>query len=94
MTRVLIPLFLMLCLTACATERIVEKPVVVKTTEIKWREIPAELTRRKTKQQIPEAMTYGEALEAWSRDRATIDTLNGQLLGIISLTEPENDGSP
>ena len=92
-TRASILLCLALFLTACATEKVVERPVVVHTTESKWREIPSDLTRTLPKQPIPQSLTYGEFIEVCSRDRATIDTLNGQLLGISSLSEPEDGGS-
>ena len=90
-TSVSILLCLLLFLTACATDRVAEKPVVVHTTETKWREIPSDLTVEHPKQAIPADLTYGEALEAWSRDRASIDKLNGQLTGIKSLTEGDED---
>ena len=92
--RASIPLFLPLLLIACANETIVEVPVLVEVPVTQWREIPPELTRQQSKTTIPDALTYGEALEAWSRDRAAVDKLNGQLLGIKSLSrEGSDDGS-
>jgi hypothetical protein len=72
-------------LTACGTERVVEKPVIVEVVKTEWREVPADLTARCAKSEIPEAMTYGEALESWAKDRASIDACNGKLAGIESL---------
>lgn len=50
--------------------------------------VPAELTMQRNKITLPEELTYGEALEHWAIDRATIDTLNGQLRAIQSLENP------
>lgn len=84
-TRVLILTCLPLFLTACATETVVEKPVVVPVVETKWRAIPSDLTRRCPKSVIPATATYGEVIELWSKDRAAIDTCNGRLAGVESL---------
>ena len=84
-TIALIPLFLPLFLTACATERIVEKPVPVYIDRVEYVPVPADLTETRQKQAIPDGLTYAGALELWAKDRETIDVLNGTLMGISSL---------
>lgn len=65
---------------------IVEKPVPVEVPgPVEWREIPPNLLIQHNKTTIPEAITYGEALQLWSEDRAIVDTLLGQLSAIGSL---------
>ena len=83
--------FAMVLLAGCATERVVLVPEVVTVVETQWREIPGDLTRTQGKTTVPATLTYGEALEAWSRDRAAIDKLNGQLTGIRSLSVGKDD---
>jgi len=86
--RVLTLLFLLTLLTACGTTKIVEKPVPVPVPgPTQYIDVPAQLTLTRQKTPIPETITYGQALELWSKDRAIIDTLNGQLLGIKSLEQ-------
>lgn len=85
--RVLIPLCLLSLLTACGTERVITKPVVVETTKIERVLVPADLLVQHQKTTIPEALTYGEAIELWSLDRASIEKQNGQLKAIESLNE-------
>jgi len=85
--RVLIPLFLLSWLTACATEVIVEKPVVVEVEVVKWTPIPTEFTVESPKSVIPDTLTYGEAISLWSVDRSTLDILNGRLRGIQELSD-------
>ena len=85
--RVLILLCLPLCLTACGTERIVEKPVVHEVIKTEWRSIPGDLTTECVKATINSDMTYGEALSAWAQDRASLDVCNGKLNGIKRLTD-------
>ena len=80
-------------LTGCATEKFVPIPEIVEVPgPIQWREIPPSLTAPVPKVSIPDALTYGDALKAWSKDRAAIDKLNGQLLGIKSLNH-DDDGN-
>ena len=88
-THALTLLFLTLCLTACDRTRVVEKPVIHEVVRTEWREIPADLTTRCDKAQIPEQATYGKLIELWSEDRANIDVCNGKLAGIESLGENE-----
>lgn len=91
-TAALIPLCLTLFLTACASERIVEKPVIHEVVKTEYRDVPSDLTTRCKKTEIPETMTYGEALEGWAADRAQIDVCNGRLAGIESLGDGDGTG--
>ena len=84
-TPALILLFPMLFLTACGNTKIIEKPVPVPVEVVKYIEVPFDLTMKRNKVTLPDTLTYGEALELWSVDRATIDTLNGQLEAVESL---------
>ena len=86
--RVLIPLFLTLSLTACGTERLVEKPVPVEVVRVEYIPIPADMFHMEQKQTIPETLTYGQAIELWSEDRATIEALNARLRAIQALETP------
>jgi hypothetical protein len=86
-------LCLLLSLTACATEKFVPVPEIVEVPgPVQWREIPAGLTEPCEKTEIPDGMTYGQALEKWAEDRAAIDTCNGRLAGIDSLGA-DDDGN-
>jgi len=86
--RVWILLSLLTLLTACGTTKVVEKPVPVPVPgPTQYIDVPADLVKTGKKQSIPDSITYGEALELWVKDRAIIDTLNGQLLGIKSLEQ-------
>lgn len=67
-----------------------EKPIIHEVVNVQWREIPADLTLPCPKQVIVAGMTYGEAIEAWSRDRTAIDTCNGRLAGIATLGETDD----
>jgi hypothetical protein len=88
-TPVLILLFPMLLLTACAETKIIEKPVPVYIDRVEYIPVPYDLTIKRNKTAIPETLTYGEALELWSVDRATIETLNGQMEAVESLGQEE-----
>lgn len=81
--RALLLLFLTIFLTACGTERVVEKPVVVEVPgPVEYVPVPGDLLIRHIKTTVPESLTYGEALQLWAEDRAIIDTQNGQLAAI------------
>ncbi len=82
----LILLFLVPFLTSCARERIVEKPVLHEVVRTEYRDVPADLTVPCEKSEIPDTMTYGEAIEAWAKDRSAVDRCNGKLAGIKSLS--------
>lgn len=88
-TSVLTLLFLTLLLTACGNTKIIEKPVPVYIDKVEYVPVPYDLTMKRNKTTIPDAITYGEALELWSIDRATIDTLNGQMEAVESLGQEE-----
>jgi hypothetical protein len=81
--------FLLLLLTACGTERVVERPVIHEVVRVEWREIPADLTARCPKSEIPDSLTFGQAVELWAEDRAAIEQCNGKLAGIESLGADE-----
>lgn len=51
--------------------------------------VPAELTRTVKKSDIPDAVTYGDALKLWAEDRQNIDVLNGQMVAIKGLLADE-----
>ena len=91
-THALTLLCLTLFLTACANERIVEKPVIHEVVRTEYRDVPSDLVRKCEKTEIPETMTYGEALEGWAADRAQIDVCNGRLAGIESLGDDDGRG--
>ncbi len=86
--RALLLAFLAIFLTACATERVVEKPVIVEVPgPVEFIPVPGEhLARQKIT--VPPSLTYGEALELFAEALTAIDKLNGQLAAIEVL----NDG--
>lgn len=86
-------LFLLPFLTSCDRVRIVEKPVIHEVVKVEWRDVPADLTQPCDKAEIPPQMTYGEALEGWAKDRASIDACNGKLAGIESLGAGDEQGT-
>ena len=85
--RVLAPLCLLFLSTACSTtERVVLKPEIVEITTTEYVAVPADLTTPIAKQSRPDGdITYGDAINLWVLERATIDTLNGRLKAIESL---------
>ena len=89
--RALLLLCLTISLTGCATERIVEVPVPVEIIRTEYIPVPGDLLTPLPKATIPNGLTYGQALERWYSDRATIDKLNALLLGIKSLNEQGTD---
>lgn len=89
-TRVWILLSLTLFLTACGTDRVVQRPEVVRVVERVYIPVPEDLVQEIPKTSIEGVNTYGDALEAWANDRAIIDALNGQLRGIGSLNERDD----
>lgn len=91
--RVLIPLCLLLSLTACGTERLVEKPVIVEVTTVEWRPIPADMTAPCELSAILDGMTYGDALQNWAADRAAVEACNAKLAAIRSLGDPGEQGA-
>ena len=85
MNRAWIALFLLPFLTSCANERIVERPVPVEVVRVETLPVPQDLLSQCAKQPVPESMTYGEALAAWSKDRSCIDILNTRIDAIRML---------
>lgn len=88
-TVALVSPFLLLFLTACGTERVVERPVIHEVVRTEWREVPIDLTASCDKQPIPDSMTYADVLESWAKDRSSLDRCNGKLTGIRSLRGEE-----
>ena len=87
--RALVLLYLSISLMACSTtERVVLKPEIVEITNTVYVSVPADLTTPIAKQERPDVdLTYGDAINLWVLERATIDTLNGRLKAIESLSE-------
>ena len=84
--RALVLLCLLSFLMACSTERVVLKPEIVEITTTEYVAVPADLTTPISKQERPDGdVTYGDAINLWVLERATIDTLNGRLKAIESL---------
>ena len=75
--------------SACGTTKIVEKPVPVEVIVVKYVPVPDSFLIRREKSTIPNNLTYGEAMQLWIEDRATLDVQNNQLLAIGTL-----DGQP
>ena len=87
-----IPVLTLPLLIACASERVVTQPEIVEIIKVEKVHVPANLLIQHNKTTIQAGeVTYGEALEYWSLDRAIIDTLNGQIRGIESLNEQSPD---
>ena len=84
--------FLALPLTGCVREVIVEKPVPVPVPgPTKWVDVPRNLVVIRNKTTLPETLSYGESLQLWSADRATIEALNGQLRAIQGLNDGDTE---
>ncbi len=83
--RVSILFCLAVLLTACGGTRVIEKPVPVEVVRDVPIPIPDDLTRPCAKQDIPDGLTYGGALEAWVKDRACVDILNANMKAIETL---------
>ena len=88
--RVLTLMFILSFLAACGQTRIVEKPVPVEVVRVERVTVPHQLLVQYTKSGIPKNLTYGEAIQLWSADRANIDVLNAQIAAIESLNESED----
>jgi hypothetical protein len=88
-TNVLMLSFILACLAACGTQKVVEKPVLVETVRVERVPVPADLLALHQPTTIPESMTYGEAMQLWSADRGIIHTLLGQIEAIRSLNESD-----
>lgn len=82
LTLLLIPLLL----TACANEKIVERPVPYEVVNTEYVPVPEDLTAPVDTATIPDSITYGDALILWAQDRAAIARLNAQLEAIREIT--------
>lgn len=84
--RASILLCLTLFLTACGSQpTVITKPEIVTITRTERVPIPEPLTDPILPTVIPDALTYGEAIEQWSRDRAIILSLNARLKAVRDL---------
>ena len=83
--RVLTLLCLLSLLTACGGTKVVRDPEVITQTVREYINVPDHLTNQIDVQNIPVGMTYGEAIAILSKERETVDKLNGQLSGIKAL---------
>ena len=85
MMRAAYILLLAALFAGCGPTRVIEKPVIHEVIKTEWRNVPADLLAPCGKTEIMSDMTYGEAIEAWAQDRATVDACNGQIDAIRSL---------
>ena len=90
-TNVLTPLCLLLCLTSCASERVVLQPKVVTETVTEYIPVPADYLIQHQKEIVPDLLTYGEAIALWAEDRANLDKANSQLESIGNLSNAERN---
>ena len=82
----------LLILPACATERVITKPEIVRVVETQTVPVPADLTETIPPAPIPDRLTYGEGAVLWRQDRDTIEILNARLRAIQGLSdEPVED---
>ena len=72
-------------LTACGATKLVEVPVPVEVTRYESLPVPEDLTIEVPPSEIPDALTYGQAIGLWADDRATIEILNARLKAIRNL---------
>ena len=80
---------LMLWLTGCAKEIIIEKPVPVEVIRIERTPVPSDFLIQRNKSTLPKTLKYGEALQLWAEDRANLDSVNAQLRAIQGLSDGE-----
>jgi len=83
--RVWTLLFLLSLSTACAREVLVDRPVPVEIVKMERVSVPADLLVTQEPAEIPEGLTYGDALHLWSIDRAALETVNGRLEAVRAL---------
>jgi len=76
-------------LAGCVREVIVEKPVPVEVVVEKPIPVPADFLIQRNKSTFQGSLTYGEALQLWSADRANLDILNAQIRAIQGLSSNE-----
>lgn len=80
---------LLILSTGCSNQKIIPEPVVVEVPVTKYVPVPPRLLVQYQKAELPETLNYGEALQLWAEDRATIDSLLGQIVAIETLTAPD-----
>ena len=81
----LIPLSLIAC---GSNEIIVPEPVVVPIPgTVERTPVPPDFLVQRRKSTIPDTLTYGDSLQLWAEDRASLDSVNAQLGAIEELTE-------
>jgi hypothetical protein len=77
------PASALLCLSqlfqGCASEILVEVPVPVEVVRVERISVPADLLVTEAPAEIPEGLTYGQALHLWSIDRTALETVNGRI---------------
>jgi hypothetical protein len=78
-------LFLSLWLNGCAHETLVEVPVPVEVVRVERIPVPADLLVTEAPAEIPEGLTYGQAIHLWSIDRAKLETVNGRIDAVRAL---------
>ena len=81
-------LCLPLSLSGCGQTEIIERPVPVEVVRTEFVPIPADLTEPGAPAVIPDGLTYGDALELWAVDRATIETQAERLRQIRAIGQP------
>jgi hypothetical protein len=72
-------------LPACAREIVVEKPVPVEIVKVERVPVPADLLVTEAPAEIPQGLTFGDALYLWSVDRAALETVNGRIEAVRAL---------
>lgn len=84
----LIPL-LTIALFGCSAERIVDRPVPVEIVRTEYVPVPMELTKAVPPADIPDTITYGQALTLWAQDRKALLNANEQLMAIRKLVDDQ-----
>lgn len=83
--RALLLIYLLSWLAACGgIEPVIPDPVVVEIVRVERVPVPVDLLTQRPKTVIPEVLTYGEAIEAWAEDRASLDIQNAKLREIAN----------
>jgi hypothetical protein len=70
---------------ACANERLIEVPVPVEIVRVERVPVPTDLLVTEAPAEIPQGLTFGDALYLWSVDRASLETVNGRLEAVRAL---------
>jgi hypothetical protein len=72
-------------LNGCAHETLVEVPVPVEVVRVERIPVPADLLVTEAPAEIPQGLTFGDALYLWSVDRAALETVNGRIEAVRAL---------